>query len=149
MPIRPISKEENNNINYDFLNKLDMGQCLNPDGALNKKYVTASNKDATLLYELWQKGTSADNNRRVFDLEKSKQSAKLSAMDITKLKTLGFISGNGDKVAFTEKGKKVLITMTLSEPNKFALRAQAKPYNEILASLNSRKKKTGTKTAEK
>ncbi len=57
------------------------------------------------------------------------------------------ITAFSNKAKITERGRKVLVTMTLSEPNNFQLKAQKKPYNEILAGMD-RKKKGGLRTAK-
>ena len=148
MPI-PINLNNSNSdgnhyVDYSFLENLGLESSFTPAPAAPKNVVTASNQDAASLYKLWER---SDNSLAgEFDLNEIKESTDLSARDITRLKTMGFISESSNKVKITERGRKVLVTMTLSEPNNFQLKAQKKPYNEILAGMD-RKKKGGLRCA--
>jgi len=148
MPI-PINLNNSNSdgnhyVDYSFLENLGLESSFTPAPAAPKNVVTASNQDAASLYKLWER---SDNSLAgEFDLNKIKESTDLSARDITRLKTMGFISESSNKVKITERSRKVLVTMTLSEPNNFQLKAQKKPYNEILAGMD-RKKKGGLRCA--
>ena len=53
-----------------------------------------------------------------FDKSASTELTGLSSREISRLKAMGFIDDSGDKLAFTPKGKKLIVTMTLSEPNR-------------------------------
>jgi len=131
-------------VDYSFLGNLGLESSFMPTPAPSKNVVTASNKDADALYKLWESGKN--NMTGEFDIEQTKELTQLSARDITRLKTLGLITAHADKATITERGRKVLITMTLNEPNNFQLKAQKKPYNEILAGMD-RKKKGGLRCA--
>jgi serine protease inhibitor len=62
-------------------------------------------------------------------------------MDIIRLKSRGLITGGVNEVNFTKRGKIVITTMSLSEPNKFQTNATEKSYKEILASMDKKNKK--------
>jgi hypothetical protein len=100
----------------------------------SKKVVTASNRDASLLYELWSKAEKSDEES--FKVE----SLELNSRDIMRLKSMGFVTGNTNEVKLTDKGKKIITTISLAEPNRFQLTSQKKSYNEILASMDKRGK---------
>lgn len=130
VPIRSIPDqqiEKHYNIDYSFL--------LN--GPATKKTVTASNKDADLLFELWSKGEKleAPDTLRLSDL------SGFSKRDLIRLKTMGFISASEDGIVkFTKKGKTVITTMALGEISTFEKNSEPKKYTEILASMDKRKK---------
>jgi len=96
--------------------------------------VAASNKDAKLLFEIWSE--CEKENRDTFKIA----STGINSRDLIRLKTLGFIHGNLETVTFTTKGKTVVCTMALGEPNKFEQARQDKSYSEILASMDKRNK---------
>ena len=114
IPIKPtICVDEDSN----FLNELLMAP------SLPSKSVIASNKDAALLYSLWDgKG-------------------KLGAKDIQRLKNMGFISEQSGNIVYTKKAEKVITTMLLGEENKFQKTQKNKSYMEILASMSKKGKK--------
>lgn len=131
VPIKPIldldrkTLEENYHVDYSFLTALPTP----------KKVVTASNNDATLLFDLWTKAEKVGED--LFKLDEKEFDNK----DILRLKSRGFLAGNTKEVKFTKKAKMIVTTMALAEPNKFQKRQQRKPYNEILASMDKRGKK--------
>lgn len=125
--IKDQSNPKNTSIDYSFL--------FNQPPA--KMKVTASDKDAQLLFELWSKGEKC---KRV-DTVKINPSLNIASRDLIRLKTLGFISGNKDEVQFTRKGKMIITTMSLAEQNAFEKIKSNKSYTEILASMNKRGKK--------
>jgi len=135
VPIRSIPDqqiEKNYSIDYSFL--------LN--GPSPKKTVTASNKDADLLFELWSKGekVSAPNTVKISEL------SNFSKRDLTRLKTMGFISTSNDGIVeITKKGKTVITTMALGEVSTYEKNSEPKKYTEILASMDKRNK-TGYRT---
>ena len=100
-----------------------------------KKTVVASNKDASLLFELWENGEQMD------DTIKIKPSPNVTARDILRLKTLGFLMGDINTVKFTRKGKMVITTMSLGETSQFEKRKEKKSYTEILANMSKKGKK--------
>ena len=99
-----------------------------------KKKVMASNKDANLLFDLWSKSEKIGGD--TFNLDSSAESK-----DVLRLKARGFLTGSLREVTLTRKGKMVVTTMALSEPNRFSKDKKQKDYNEILASMDKRGKK--------
>lgn len=120
-------EDKNNGIDYSFL-------FSQPSP---KKTVTATNKDASLLFELWSKCEREENS----DSLKINASMAINPKDILRLKTMGFLTGVGENLSFTKKGKIVITTMALGEESQFDKRATQKSYTEILASMNKRGKK--------
>ena len=128
IPIKFINDKEitkSTKIDYSFL--------FNQPPA--KMKVTASDKDAQLLFELWSKGVKCQKEDTV------KVDASIASKDIIRLKTMGFISGNKDEVQFTRKGKMVITTLSLSEQSAFERVKQTKSYTEILANMSKKGKK--------
>lgn len=128
-PIRSIpdnmNESKNQGIDYSFL--LNMPEP--------KRTVTASNKDADLLFDLWTKG-SRDEGSEVIKVD-----ASVNRRDIMRLKTMGFITSSDDgRVEFTKKGKIVITTMALGEVSTYEKNITPKKYTEILASMNKRNK---------
>jgi len=128
VPIKPIKdKEENNYMDYSFLASIVLKE------QSNKKVITASDSDAKLLYEIWCNSEKKGEN--------TYKISSANSNDIVRLKTKGFLSGDINSINFTKKGKTVITTMALAEPNKFEKKRQEKSYTEILASMNKRGKK--------
>jgi len=129
VPIRPLPDNRNDvsGMDYSFLL-----QNLQP----KKKTVTASNKDASLLFKLWSTGEKVEE-----DVVKINSEIDISSEDIMRLKTMGFLTGGTDEVKFTKKGKIVITTMVLSEESNFNKNKQEKPYTEILANMSKRGKR--------
>lgn len=128
IPIMPVKNMEKNNSGIDY--SILFNQPV-------KKTVTASNDDAALLFELWEKGERGKKQ----DVIKVNLSEKVTSKDILRLKTMGFITGNQNEIEFTKKGKMVITTMSLGEGSKFEKNKMPKSYTEILASMNKRNKK--------
>jgi hypothetical protein len=124
-PIRAI-KDDNPVIDYSFLFN-------HQPQSKNSKTVYASNKDAELLFNIWTKGERQDEDTY-------KISSEFNNQDIIRLKTNGFVTGGQDVIKLTRKGKIVITTMALAEPNKFETARQRKNYSEILASMDKRNK---------
>ena len=101
-----------------------------------KKTVTASNNDASILFDLWTKCERSNTP----DELKISSSMQINPKDIMRLKALGFIQGSGDQVQFTKKGKIVITTMSLGEESQFDKKRQDKSYTEILASMSKKNK---------
>jgi len=99
--------------------------------------VTASDKDAKLLFEIWSKGEKC----KKADTVKIDPSLNVASRDLMRLKTLGFINGNKDEVQFTRKGKMIITTMSLAEGSAFEKIRKEKSYTEILAGMNKKGKK--------
>jgi hypothetical protein len=136
---KPVSESSNHFMDYSFLADVEFATY----SPTSKKFVTATNKDAAALYDLWEKGTHVEGERYKLEKDASTETTGLSSREIARLKTMGFIQEEGSRLSFTEKGKKLIVTMTLSEPNKFELQAERKPYNEILAKMEGKQRKTG------
>jgi len=100
----------------------------------NKKIVTASDKDAAVLFKIWQKSEKCKNG------EIKIQSCDIDKKEILRLKTLGFISGSNEFIKITGKGRRIITVMALGEVNKFETSHQDKPYHEILAGLSKKNK---------
>lgn len=129
IPIRPMQgqqEDSNKYVDYSFLAK----QVIRND----KKKVTASNKDADILMKIWLSGK--DNNDKYL----ISSDLGLDSRDIMRLKTYGLVTGDGNEVRFTERGKKVITVMALGEGNKFEKSRSDKNYLEILASMDKRGK---------
>ena len=135
VPIRPIKNHEEperqDSIDYSFLANMFQGNTVQSE----KIKATASNNDASLLFDLWLKSSQQDSNDTI-----SIEKCGLSKGDITRLKTRGLVAGGATEIKFTPKGKKIITTMTLGEPNNFELNSQYKPYQEILASISKKGK---------
>lgn len=124
-------EEKNMALDYSFL--LDK---IIPIEDNKRKTVIASNKDASLLFDIWSK--SEKINEDTFKVNTKQVDNK----DIMRLKTQGFITGNTESLHFTSRGKTIIATMALGETNKFAKDADSeKSYTEILASMDKRNKK--------
>lgn len=128
VPIRPVRDAEKGNvgIDYSFL----FNQPVN-------KTVTASNQDASLLFEIWDKGEKGSKP----DAVKVSPDTKITSEDISRLKGMGLIVGDSKEIQFTKKGKIVITTMSLGEGSRFEKIKQKKSYTEILASMSKRNKK--------
>jgi hypothetical protein len=128
VPIMPVKKS-----NEPKSTGLDYSILLNYQPPKSKT-VVASNKDASLLFDLWSK--SEKNNDDIIKVDYK----VMSSQDILRLKSLGFIQGDTEKVKFTKKGKILITTMTLAEESQFDKKRQNKSYTEILASMSLKNK---------
>ena len=147
IPIKPSGGDDSKSyVDYSFLSNFSLPTPDQTATTSSRKMVTASDNDASNLYKLWQRGTCGEE-KESFDLQRSLDSAQLTAREITRLKTMGFVKGNAEKLEVTARGKRLICTISLSEPNKFELKSQRKPYSEILASMD-RSKKGGLRTAQ-
>lgn len=126
MRVPDSQKNTNTSIDYSFLMNTPIPQ---------KKTVVASNADASLLFELWKDGEQID------DTIKINPSPNITARDILRLKTLGFLVGDLKAIKFTRKGKMVITTMALGETSQFESKKEKKSYTEILANMSKRGKK--------
>jgi hypothetical protein len=122
---------ENNKLELDY--SFLFQQQVQPT---SKKTVIASNKDAELLYSLWERSETTGK-----DTFKINTASGISPKDILTLKARGFITGGVDELKFTQRGRVIVTTIALSEPNNFAKNAERKGYSEILASMDKRGKK--------
>jgi len=128
VPIMPVKNVERGNTGIDY--SILFNQPVN-------RTVIASNSDASLLFELWDKGEKGSKP----DAVKVSADAKITSEDIRRLKGMGLIVGDSKEVQFTKKGKMVITTMSLGEGSKFEKVKQKKSYTEILASMSKRNKK--------
>jgi hypothetical protein len=85
-----------------------------------------SDSDADILIELWSSGEKQGD--RKYAVPKG-----FSSKSLTRLKTSGLITINGNEVEFTPKASTVIKTMVLAEQNHFLEKRQKKPYSLILA----------------
>jgi len=122
-------REDNNRntVDYSFLSTFQ------PEKPKSKN-VIATNTDASLLFEIWTKSEKSGEDSYRIDSE-------ITSRDILRLKSRGFLTGSSDLVKFTQKGKRIVTTMALGEPNKFAEAKTKKDYAEIMASMDKRGKK--------
>jgi hypothetical protein len=121
-------EEKNTFLDYSFLAQ-QIPQINN-----NKKTVTASNNDATILMKIWLEAESRNDNYVI------SADLGLSSRDIMRLKTYGLITGGSSEVKITDRGRKVITVMALGEGNKFEKGKKNKDYLEILASMDKRGK---------
>jgi hypothetical protein len=97
--------------------------------------VTVADKDANVLMEIWLNAEKSSNETyKVANID-------VANKELIRLKSRGLLSGNTNEVKFTEKGRKVISTMSLGENNLFLKNRKDKSYTEILASMNKRGKK--------
>ena len=134
MPL-PISRindecitEGSSGIDYSFLQGIPAKK--------NGLQVLASNKDADLLVEFWNEAEKIDE-----DNYKIKANSKMSTDVIQRLKYQGLVSGDNQKLSFTNRAKSIITTMALGENNKFLKEQKTKKYTEILASMSVKGKK--------
>ena len=127
------SIEQNYFLDYSVLTGL---QTVPPK---NAKTVTANNKDADLLYDLWTKASKVEQD--VFNAE-----SIMSSRDFMRLKTKGYVDGQSKSAKISSKGRSVICVMALDEPNNFAEKRENKPYTQILSNM-SKKGKTGYRIA--
>lgn len=134
-PIQPVnakqSQENNTNVDYSFLKQYI------PDENFQKTsgFQIVSNKDADNLMKIWLSGDKKENYE--FNLPDN----LIHSSDLSRLKINGLVQSSGNKCKITEKGKKVITTMTLAEQNQFLRTKKDKKYTEILASISKKGKK--------
>lgn len=128
IPIRFVKDEEKGNIGVDY--SMLLTQPI-------QKTITASNKDASLLFELWEKSEKSNKPNVV----KIDPSSKISSSDILRLKSMGLITSNQNEIEFTKKGRIIITTMSLGESSNFEKNKKKKSYTEILASMSKSNKK--------
>jgi hypothetical protein len=99
----------------------------------------ANDKDAGLLYSLWQKSRmTKDADRimdRVYDVPED-----FNQGELLRLKTSGFLVRKDQGVSFTEKAEQIIQTMVLGEENSFHKNSVKKPYSLILAESKAPKR---------
>jgi len=98
-----------------------------------EKFVYASDEDASLLFDLWQKSAIVRDSEGVGD-KRYAVPAGFSNDDILRLKASNFIAGD-DTIRFLPRAVSVIKTMVLSEDNDFGKRSERKPYSVILAEI--------------
>ena len=119
-------------MDYSFLSNLTPNTI-----QAGNKTVTASDKDATLLMDLWLNG-----DKKATDVYQINDTVKISSRDVIRLKTRGFLTGGTTDLHITNRGRAVITTMTLGESNNFLKNKKEKSYTEILANV-SKKGKSG------
>lgn len=139
IPINPVGDNTNQNrsaektlIDYSWL----FSNIPEINEKASKKIVTASDKDAEMLMELWLHSEKKDES--TFKVNKE---TKLSSQDIIRLKSHGLICGGSEDLKLTGRGKAVITTMVLGESNNFLKNQKSKSYTEILASMSKKGKK--------
>jgi hypothetical protein len=132
VPIKPISDEgysgNISNMDYSFL----ITDNITPP----QKKIVASDKDADLLFKIWEIGKSQGDNTICLGAD-----SDISQTDLLRLKSKGFLVGDSEKIKLTKRGRVVITTMALGEPNKFEVARRPKKYTEILASMDKRGKR--------
>jgi len=133
MPIPLMTNKKSintpSNVDYSILmNQLDKAK------PHNSKIVTASDKDASLILKLWETGEKVDGNDtfRISD-------PSFNRRDLARLSANGLIQKCEENVfKITRRGKIIITTMALSEPNQFQIKSRRKNYNEILAGMGKK-----------
>jgi hypothetical protein len=137
IPINPVGSDSNGK-DIDF-SKLQMDYSflsgISPQAESNKRIVTASDKDADVLMQIWL--TSEKTEDSTF---KIKDDAKVSSQDVVRLKSHGLLTGGTNEVKLTPRGKLVITTMALGENNGFLKNQKSKSYTEIMASMSKKGK---------
>jgi hypothetical protein len=109
------------------------------DGLVPEKSGSSKNKtkisssDASFLFKFWKE---SDNDGSSI----LSNSEKFNNSDVLRLKALGFVSGETDDLKFTERAKEVIKNIVLSQNNDLLKGKVDKPYTEILAEMDARKK---------
>ena len=123
IPINPVGSDSNGK--DKDLSKLQMDyswlSTITPQAESNKKIVTASDKDADTLMQIWL--TSEKTKDNIF---KIKDNTKISSQDIVRLKSHGLLTGGTNEVKLTPRGKLVITTMALGENNGFLKNQKSK-----------------------
>ncbi|MFW5879493.1 MAG: hypothetical protein ACOCUV_01580 [bacterium] len=128
IPISNGSPEKSYQVDYSFL-------AINLPKKSDKKIVQASNRDADLLFEIWNMAEKSDS-KDTFKINPSMATMR----DVMRLKTLGLVKGSSNNVTFTERGKAVVSAMVMGETSSFEKNSKKKSYSEILASMDKRGK---------
>jgi hypothetical protein len=101
------------------------------------KYLRQSNSisddEARMLYAMWY-GSPVGT-------EKFASPAEADTGIIQSLKTKGFVCGYGAELAFTEKGKKIIVEMVTNEPNALEKTGEI-PYSKLKAKASHRPRQT-------
>ena len=79
--------------------------------------------EATLLYNIWKASPPGSN---VFAPPNGSDERKVMA-----LKAKGFISGFGNRLEMTEKGRRIVVEMVTHEPNAFEVKQAMSSYSDI------------------
>lgn len=100
-----------------------------------------SDSEAHLLYNMWKGSPAGATNFMV--------PAGSDKRNVSALKTKGYLSGFGDGLELTERGKKVIVEMVTHEPNAFEKHAKEVSYTGIKSKSASRPKQSFLKKASK
>jgi hypothetical protein len=137
IPINPVGSDSNGK-DKDF-SKLQMDYAfllgITPQAESNKRIVTASDKDADVLMQIWLTAEKTEDSTF-----KIKDDNKVSSQDVVRLKSHGLLTGGTNEVKITPRGKLVITTMALGENNGFLKNQKSKSYTEIMASMSKKGK---------
>jgi len=137
VPINPVGSDSNGK-DKDFSGlQMDYSWLsgITPKAESNKKIVTASDKDADVLMQIWL--TAEKTKESTFKII---DNTKVSSQDVIRLKSHGLLTGGTDEVKLTPRGKLVITTMALGENNGFLKNQKSKSYTEIMASMSKKGK---------
>lgn len=137
MPL-PINKVTDTGSNIESNYGLDLSFLVSKP--VEKKVVTASDKEAKILLDIWDKGEKKSKNFTLSNFD-------VTQRDFMRLKVSGLVEGSSESFRITSRGKKIITVMTLGESNQFLKGKKEKSYTEILAS--NKKSKSGYRIAQK
>jgi hypothetical protein len=157
IPISPNSYTDN--MGQGMWHNIDVSSLLNnrhtiqdsilPNSQQRALSKLASDEDADLLLDVWNKSSIIANGSNIED--KTYKITDVDSMSINRLKNAGLITGAGDgtRIKFTGRAASVIKTIVLSETNQFLKRSVKKPYSLIMAENNNSKKKINLALANK
>jgi len=90
-----------------------------------KNIICLSDEEAAFLYSAWKQMPQGSSH---FGM-----SPTANTKCVNSLKTKGYLSGFGDRLEFTPKGKKLIVEMVMHEPNSFDKNGQIPSYSNIKA----------------
>lgn len=104
-------------------------------------YDVITDREARALFEMW-KNAEPDSRR----LSESGADASM----LRALKAKGYVSGFGEAIELTEKGRTILVEMVTNEPSSFLRNSSIPPYSSIKARASQRRpRQTHTKKASR
>ena len=142
IPLRPNGNGVDNGASfpssgYLSINPSQLSDFINISPLITRE--AAGDKDAGILYSLWEKSTMTKGADRIKDRVYTLP-GDFSQNEILRLKTSGFLVKADQGVSFTEKAEQVIQTMVLGEENSFHKDSVKKPYSMILAEAKSPKR---------
>jgi hypothetical protein len=99
-------------------------------GKTGKALFGLTDAEAKTLYDLWKNAPVGAKKFAIND--------DMDRSQITSLKTKGYLTGFGNGIELTSKGKKVIVEMVTHESNAFEKRASELSYSKIKANANRR-----------